>query len=222
MVKKPARLYEYITGSWRPFSGSRSLRHQLAHHLDHRHVVAREQQALLAIGREAHVARLERQRVRAGDRLLAEALHVERDLLLPLRDQHARVEDARLHHRAQAARAAAAASTCGCPGADRAAVVVEHAHQARRRGRRFRPAWCRRAGGAPRRRATGAGRRNRSCCPGRPVGSGTCSRSGWRSRSCVSSGAIVSRGEMRRLPGCAGHGAVTASVTENGARVLRE
>ena len=36
--------------------------------------------------------------MRGGNRLLAQAPHVERYLLLPLRDQHAGVEDARLHH----------------------------------------------------------------------------------------------------------------------------
>ena len=102
--------------------------HRLAHHLDHVDVVARQQQPLLAVGREAHVAGRERQRVRGGDGLLAQALHVERDLLLPLRDQHARVVGACLHHRAQAV-AQALDADLRRPGPDRAALVVEHAHQ---------------------------------------------------------------------------------------------
>jgi hypothetical protein len=44
-----------MTGSWRPFSG-RGVGIDLAHHVDQR-IAARDQQALLAIGREAHVAR---------------------------------------------------------------------------------------------------------------------------------------------------------------------
>jgi hypothetical protein len=72
---------------------------------------------------------VERQRVGAGDRLLAQALHVERDLALALRDQHARVEDARLHHRAQAL-AQLHGRELRRPGPDGAAVVVEHADQA--------------------------------------------------------------------------------------------
>ena len=66
--------------------------------------------------------------MRGGDRLLAQALDVERDFLLPLRDQHARVESARLHHCAQAA-AQAISIDLRRPGADGTAVVVEHAHQ---------------------------------------------------------------------------------------------
>jgi len=103
------------------------VREELAHQLDERHL-ARHQQALLAIGREVHVAGLERERVGDGDGFLAEALHVERELLLPLGDQHACVEDARLQHRAQA-EAQLLRRQFGHPGADGIAVVVEHANQ---------------------------------------------------------------------------------------------
>jgi hypothetical protein len=91
-------LTEYITGSWRPLSGSLLVGQQLADHVDQR-VVAHDQQALLAVGGEAHVAVDQREAVRGADGLLAERLHVERHLLLALADEHARVEDARLHHR---------------------------------------------------------------------------------------------------------------------------
>jgi hypothetical protein len=57
MEKKPARLYEYITGSWRPEQRVALVAHQLADQLGQRDVVAREQQALLAVGGKAHVAR---------------------------------------------------------------------------------------------------------------------------------------------------------------------
>ncbi len=101
---------------------------QLAHQLDDVDVIARQQQALLAIRREAHVARLQGLRVRDRDRLLAQALHVEGNLLLPLRDQHAGVEGARAQHRAQAAPQCLDLDLRR-PGADRAARVVEHADQ---------------------------------------------------------------------------------------------
>jgi hypothetical protein len=74
------------------------VRQQLADHPDHGRVVVREEQALLAIGREVHVADFERELVRAADRFLAQALHVERGLLLALGDEHAVVEDARADH----------------------------------------------------------------------------------------------------------------------------
>ena len=99
---------------------------------------------------------------RGADRLLAEALHVERDLLLALRDQHAGVEDARLHHRAQAACAAAAGSSCGSHGPtawpSSSSTRISAIGQVGGVGGRD----VRSAAGAPRRRARGAGRRNRS------------------------------------------------------------
>jgi hypothetical protein len=100
---------------------------QLADHVDQR-VVARDQQALLAVGGEAHVAVLQRQHVSGGDGLLAQALHVERHLLLALAYQHAGVEDAGLHHRAQAL-ALELGRHLRRPRADGVALLVEHAHQ---------------------------------------------------------------------------------------------
>ena len=163
---------------------------QLAHQLDHRDVVAREQQALLAVGREVHVAGRERERMRDRDRLLAEALHVERDLLLPLRDQHAGVEGARLHHRAQAG-AQALDADLRRPRPDGAAVVVEDADQACRPGRSSRPARCRPAAARPRPPAARCRYEKSVSCPGRPVGSGTCSRRGSRLTGPVCPSAAV-------------------------------
>jgi hypothetical protein len=97
----------------------------LVHHLDHR-IAAGDQQARLPIGREVHVARLERLAEGAADRLLAEMLHVERGLALPLRHLHAGVEGAQRHHVAQAFQQLLVGERAR-PGADRLAVAVEHA-----------------------------------------------------------------------------------------------
>ena len=101
---------------------------QLVDQLHQRDVTCHEQ-ALLAVGGKAHVALAQGEGVRHADRFLAEALHVERDLLLALRDHHARVEQARPDHRAQAG-AQPLRLEIGRPGTERAAFVVEHAHQA--------------------------------------------------------------------------------------------
>jgi hypothetical protein len=84
---------------------------------------------LLAIGREAHVAILERQRVRGADGFLAERGHIEGHLLLALADDHAGVEDAGLHHGAQAGQESFLVEFRR-PGADGLVVVVEDADQA--------------------------------------------------------------------------------------------
>ena len=98
-----------------------------AHHVDQR-PAGGDQQALLAIGREAHVAGLERLAVGAGDRLLAERLDVERGLALALRQQHARVVGARQHHVAQAL-AQFRRRQRPRPRPDRRAGIVDHADQ---------------------------------------------------------------------------------------------
>ncbi len=102
--------------------------HQLADEFHQRHVRAREQQPLLAVGGKAHVAFLERLGVRDGDGLLAEALHVERSLALALRDQHARIEDARAKHGAKAI-AQPLGRHLGRPGTNGAPIVAEDAHE---------------------------------------------------------------------------------------------
>jgi hypothetical protein len=69
----------------------------LAHHLDER-IIARHEQALLAIGGEAHVLPVERVGGGDRDRLLAGRLHVEAGLPLPLGAVHSVVEDADHRH----------------------------------------------------------------------------------------------------------------------------
>ncbi|MDT4857846.1 hypothetical protein FQZ97_922840 [compost metagenome] len=102
--------------------------HQLAHHGDQRDV-ARQQDALLAVGRKAHVALFQRHGVGRADGLFAQALHVERDLLLALRGQHAPIEDSRLQHGAHAG-AQQIVADLRRPRTDGAAFVVDHPDQA--------------------------------------------------------------------------------------------
>ncbi|MDT4850534.1 hypothetical protein FQZ97_846860 [compost metagenome] len=64
-----------------------------------------------------------------GDGFLAQALHVEGQLLLPLRGDHACVEDARLEHGAHAAQQQLIIQL-RIPGADGLAVIVEYPDQA--------------------------------------------------------------------------------------------
>ncbi len=97
----------------------------LAHHLEHR-IAAGDQQPGLAVGREVHVAGLERLAEGAAHRLLAHVLHVERGLALALGHLHARVEGAQRHHVAQPLEQLVVAQQAG-PRPDRLAVAVEHA-----------------------------------------------------------------------------------------------
>ena len=99
----------------------------LAHHVDER-IAARDQECLLAVGGKAHVVGFERHGLPDADGFLTQALHVERDLLLPLRRQHPRVEDACLEHRAQAG-AQQLGVGVRVPWADCIPVVVEDADQ---------------------------------------------------------------------------------------------
>ncbi|VFT06270.1 Uncharacterised protein [Pseudomonas aeruginosa] len=101
---------------------------KLADHV-HQRVFAGDQDALLAIGREAHVAVAQGQGMGGGDGFLAEALHIEGKLFLPLRGEHARVEQTGLEHRPHAAQQLFVAEL-RVPGTDGVAVVVEHAYQA--------------------------------------------------------------------------------------------
>ncbi|MNG95734.1 hypothetical protein D3C79_547770 [compost metagenome] len=101
---------------------------QLADHLDQRHV-ASHQDALLAIGREAHVGAVQGQGLGAADGFLAQALHVEGHLLLALGDDHAAVEDPRLEHGTHAFAQDLWIDVLG-PWAKRVAVLVQHANQA--------------------------------------------------------------------------------------------
>ncbi len=99
-VKNPASLRRIEPGQLPALEPVLLVGEDLAHHVDQRPARG-DEQALLAVGRKAHVARLERLAMRAGDRLLAEALDVERRLALALRQDHARVEGAGQHHVAQ-------------------------------------------------------------------------------------------------------------------------
>ena len=98
-----------------------------AHHVDQR-PAGGDQQPLLAIGREAHVAGLQRLAMRAGDRLFAERLDVERGLALTLRQQHARVVSAGQHHVAQALTQLRRRQRPR-PRPDRGAGIVDHPDQ---------------------------------------------------------------------------------------------
>ena len=103
------------------------VRVDLVHHLDER-IIARDQQALLAIGREAHVLRVHRMRGRDRHRLLAQRLHVEAGLALALGAEHPLVEDPDHQHVAQDA-AQLVGVELRIPRADRLAVVVEDADE---------------------------------------------------------------------------------------------
>ena len=72
----------------------------LVHHVD-QGIAPGDQKPLLAIGGKAHVLAAQDVRLRAGDRLLPRALHVEAGLALPLRAVHPLVEGAGQDHRLQ-------------------------------------------------------------------------------------------------------------------------
>jgi hypothetical protein len=127
--------------------------HQLAHQLHHRDVIAAEEKALLAVRGKAHVTGADGRCMRAGDRLFPQALHVERDLALALHDGHARVEDARPQHRAQAL-AQLRRGDVRRPWTDRLAILIEHPDE------RVREVGGVLVGGVHRRPSDGAGLRD--------------------------------------------------------------
>ena len=102
----------------------------VAHHVDDVAATG-EQDALLAIGREDHVAAVDRHRAGHGHRLFAGRLHVEAHLALALQLQHAFVIDAGQHHVAQPFTQDPGIQL-GIPLADRLMIVVEHADEAER------------------------------------------------------------------------------------------
>ena len=102
----------------------------MAHHVDDV-AAARKQDALLTVGREDHVALVQRHRAGDGNRLLARRLHVEAHLALTLQLQHAVVIGAGEHHVAQAL-AQHVRLQLGIPVADGLVVVIEHTDQAER------------------------------------------------------------------------------------------
>jgi len=101
---------------------------QLADHLHHIAVVTREQQALLAVGGETHVAINQSHSVGTGDGFLTQALHVKRHLLLPLCQLHAHVKRPRPEHGTQTLFQQGRIHF-GRPGANGVAVLVEDTDQ---------------------------------------------------------------------------------------------
>ena len=104
---------------------------KLADHVHHRGVFARQQKALLAVGRKAHIAFAQGHRVGGGDRLFAQTLHVERDLFLSLRNHHACIKGSGFHHGPQAV-AHPVDVQIRYPGSERLSVFVEHPYQRER------------------------------------------------------------------------------------------
>ena len=105
-----------------------AVRIDLVHHLDQR-IVARDQDALLAIARENHIGPVDRHRRRDRGRLFAGTLHIEAGLALPLRAEHAVIERARQHHVSQH-RAQPFGRQLRIPLSLRVAVEIEHADKA--------------------------------------------------------------------------------------------
>ncbi|MNO56294.1 hypothetical protein D3C76_468060 [compost metagenome] len=101
---------------------------QLADQVHQRHVAGHED-ALLAVGREAHVGDIQGQRLGTANGFFAQALHIERHFLLALGDHHAVVVDAGLEHGAHALAQDLVRDAFG-PWAESLAMLVEHANQA--------------------------------------------------------------------------------------------
>ena len=105
----------------------RRVRIDLVHHIDHR-PATRDQQALLAIGRKAHILIIQREGRRHRNRLLARALHIEAGLALALGAEHALVERADQRHAAQN-RSHRIGGQARIPRPDRLMIVIQHAHE---------------------------------------------------------------------------------------------
>ena len=73
------------------------VREQLTHHVDQRGAT-NDMQTLIAVGREQHVARLERHALGDGNRFLAQRPHVEGDFSGALGTLHAVIVEAREQH----------------------------------------------------------------------------------------------------------------------------
>jgi len=99
----------------------------LVHHVDQRPATG-DEQSLLPIGRESHVAVVERHGLRNADCLLPSARHVERRLALALSTEHPVVIRPRQHHRPQTAMQCLGVQLW-IPRADCVTVVVKHADQ---------------------------------------------------------------------------------------------
>ncbi len=127
MVKKPCVVRGVHDRQLAALQRIAAVRIDLAHHLDER-IVAGDEQALLAVGREAHVVAVEGVGAGDRDRLLAGAFHVEAGLALALGAVHAVVEDADQHHVAEDP-AQGVGIELRVPGADRLPLLVEHPDQ---------------------------------------------------------------------------------------------
>ena len=148
--KKPYALSEYMIGSWRPLQLVALVRVDLVHHVDQR-IAARDEQALLAIGREMHVVAVERGLGGDGDRLLAGALHVEAGL--PCRcERYMRSSKMRTVTMSRSILRSVSGSSFGSHGPTALMVVAEHADEVASSAGGSRR---RRAGIGPRRGARG-------------------------------------------------------------------
>ena len=110
-----------------PLAHVARVRQQLAHHVDQRGA-ADDVQALIAIGREQHVARLERHALRDRHRFLSQGAHVEGDLAGALRALHALIVETREQH-VPKAHLHLLRVEVRMPGPDGLVVVVQHPHQ---------------------------------------------------------------------------------------------
>ena len=106
------------------------VRNAVAHHVD-QVAPAHQLQTRLAVAWEQDVVVAQRHALRNRDRLLAQRLHVERELAGALQCLHTVVVDAQQQHVAQPG-AQHLGFQPGVPVAHRAVLVVEHAHQRER------------------------------------------------------------------------------------------
>ena len=105
-----------------------AVRIDLVHHLDQR-IIARDQDALLAVAGKAHIGAVDRHRRGDRGRLLAGAFHVKAGLALALGAEHAVVEGADEHHVTQH-RPQPFGAELRIPRALRLSVEIEHADKA--------------------------------------------------------------------------------------------
>ena len=109
------------------FDGVRGVRIDLVHHGRER-ITARDQQALLAIGGEAHVLARQDHALGDGDGLLARAFHIEAGLALTVSAMHPVVEGAGQDHGLEAPTQGLGVQF-RIPRADGLAVIGQHADQ---------------------------------------------------------------------------------------------
>ena len=110
------------------FEGVAFVGQQLANQIHQRHL-AGHQDALLTIGRKAHIGHVQGQRLGTANGLFAKTLHVERHFLLALGDDHAVVENPRLEHGTHAFTQDFDRNAFS-PWAECLTLIVEHPNQA--------------------------------------------------------------------------------------------